>query len=95
MRPYPAVGGIPNGSKFLRDDLTWASTSGLSRTVTFWASSTNGGATDQLQTVVYLNGLVISHTQTGGGGSGHPVARITRLTLGGWGGRRCGSFAGR
>lgn len=28
-------------------------------------------------------------------GGGHPVARITQPQLGGWGGKRYGSFAGR
>lgn len=27
-RPYPAAGGTPNGSKFLRDDLQWATPAG-------------------------------------------------------------------
>jgi len=28
VRPYPAVGGTPTGSKFLRDDLQWATPAG-------------------------------------------------------------------
>ena len=36
---------------------------GFSGTITFYASATSGGAVIVLNTIVYLNGAVISHTQ--------------------------------
>lgn len=68
----PADGDVLtwNSARKMAEFVAASGGGGFSGTMTFYASSTSGGATDQLQTVVILDGRIQSWTQGSGGGGG-------------------------